>query len=95
MPKKFKSHSIKSYFKTKLQVLIENKKRTDAEKRDLNELNDTYKTLRYWIPMDGTIENYALNYANPPVRRYRLLFIFRQNDPLIKDHISSVTSSIK
>jgi len=45
------------------------------EARESEELTATYKSLRYFIRFDGTVENYALNNSCFDIRRERVLFL--------------------
>lgn len=47
----------------------------EKDARDLESLNFTYKMLRYWISMDGTLATYGENYANPNIRFRRIMFL--------------------
>lgn len=65
------------------------------EERDTLELNSVYKTLRYFILADATVENYVKNYGNEYLRQRRVLFLEEEHtnhDFETKKHIDEVLS---
>jgi hypothetical protein len=52
-----------------------NEWKKQEEVREAANLSETYKMIRYWIRLDGTVEKYAMNYANRAIRCQRILFL--------------------
>jgi len=61
-----------------------------TEIRDADVLNQIYKTLRYFIPCDGTVRHYVDKYNDPWIRVDRVLFLEEE----ITTHTASLQAHI-
>lgn len=69
----------------------EKTKQEAKAKREAEMLTEVYKCLRYWVSLDGSVQNYIRNYCNPDMRFHRIIFLEKEHiyhDEKLQEHIN-------